>query len=213
MILSIANQKGGVAKSTTAINFAVMLAQQGQRVLMIDADLRRPSLHRALDVLREPGLTNLLIGDAEPRETIRPNVLPNMDFLPSGPFPPNPSELLNSKAMGRVLEELESRYDQIVIDSPPVLAVTDAAILAVHTDGAVLVLRSGETEQRTAERSVEQLRRLGVRVFGAVLNEVSAASPDESYYLQYYYSYHPSGATTSGWQRLREGLSRVRFFG
>lgn len=201
-------------KSTTAINFAVMLAQQGQRVLVIDADLRRPSLHRALDVLREPGLTNLLIGDAQPRETIRPNVLPNLDFLPSGPFPPNPSELLNSKAMGRLLEELEGRYDQIVIDSPPVLAVTDAAVLAVHTDGAVLVLRSGETEQRTAERSVEQLRRLGVRVFGAVLNGVSAASPDESYYLQYYYSYHPSGSgRESGFQRLREGLSKVKFFG
>lgn len=201
-------------KSTTAINFAVMLAQQGQRVLVVDADLRRPSLHRALDVLREPGLTNLLIGDAEPRETIRPNVLPNLDFLPSGPFPPNPSELLNSKAMGRLIEELEQRYDQIVIDSPPVLAVTDAAVLAVHTDGAVLVLRSGETEQRTAERSVEQLRRVGVKVFGAVLNEVSAASPDESYYLQYYYSYSPSsGADKPGWQRLRDGLSKVRFFG
>lgn len=201
-------------KSTTAINFAVMLAQQGQRVLVVDADLRRPSLHRALDVLREPGLTNLLIGDAEPRETIRPNVLPNLDFLPSGPFPPNPSELLNSKAMGRLIEELEQRYDQIVIDSPPVLAVTDAAVLAVHTDGAVLVLRSGETEQRTAERSVEQLRRVGVKVFGAVLNEVSAASPDESYYLQYYYSYSPSsGGDKHGWQRLREGLSKVRFFG
>jgi capsular exopolysaccharide synthesis family protein len=201
-------------KSTTAVNFAVMLAQQGQRVLVIDADLRRPSLHRALDVLREPGLTNLLIGDAQPREAVRPNVLPNLDFLPSGPFPPNPSELLNSKAMARILEEFEGRYDQIVIDSPPVLAVTDAAVLAVHTDGAVLVLRSGETEQRTAERSVEQLRRVGVRVFGAVLNEVSASSPDESYYLQYYYSYHPTGSGSgSGWQRLREGLSRVRFFG
>lgn len=201
-------------KSTTAINFAVMLAQQGQRVLVIDADLRRPSLHRALDVLREPGLTNLLIGDAQPRETIRPNVLPNLDFLPAGPFPPNPSELLNSKAMGRLLEEMEGRYDQIVIDSPPVLAVTDAAVLAVHTDGAVLVLRSGETEQRTAERSVEQLRRLGVRVFGAVLNEVSAAAPDESYYLQYYYSYHPSAEGGSqGLKRLREGLAKVRFFG
>ena len=81
--------------------------------------------------------------------------------------------------MGRILEEFEGRYDQIVIDSPPVLAVTDAAVLAVHTDGVVLVLRSGETEQRTAERSVEQLRRLGVRVFGAVLNEVSASSPDD----------------------------------
>lgn len=201
-------------KSTTAVNFAVMLAQQGQRVLVIDADLRRPSLHRALDVLREPGLTNLLIGDALPREAVRPNVLPNLDFLPSGPFPPNPSELLNSKAMARILEEFEGRYDQIVIDSPPVLAVTDAAVMAVHTDGAVVVLRSGETEQRTAERSVEQLRRLGVRVFGAVLNEVSASSPDESYYLQYYYSYHPTGSGSGGgWQRLREGLSKVRFFG
>jgi tyrosine-protein kinase Etk/Wzc len=198
-------------KSTTAINFAVLLAQQGQRVLVIDADLRRPSLHRGLDVLREPGLTNLLIGNAETRETVRPNVLPNLDFLPSGPFPPNPSELLNSKAMARILEEFEGRYDQIVIDSPPVLAVTDAAILAVHTDGVVLVLRSGGTEQRTAERSVEQLRRLGVRVFGAVLNEVSASSPDDSYYLQYYYSYHPTSGG-SGWSRLREGLSKVRFF-
>jgi tyrosine-protein kinase Etk/Wzc len=198
-------------KSTTAINFAVMLAQQGQRVLMIDADLRRPSLHRALDVLREPGLTNLLIGNAEPRETVRPNVLPNLDFLPSGPFPPNPSELLNSKAMARMLEEFEGRYDQVIVDSPPVLAVTDAAILAVHTDGVVMVLRSGETEQRTAERSVEQLRRLGVRVFGAVLNEVSASSPDESYYLQYYYSYQPT-TSDRGWKRLREGISKVRFF-
>ncbi len=80
-------------KSTTFINFAVMLAQQGQRVLLIDADLRRPALHKAMDLLREPGLTNLLIGDAEVREAIRPNVLPNLDLLPSGPFPPNPSEL------------------------------------------------------------------------------------------------------------------------
>ena len=201
-------------KSTTAINFAVMLAQQGQHVLVVDADLRRPSLHRALDVLREPGLTNLLIGDTEVREAVRPSVLPHLDFLPSGPFPPNPSELLNSKAMGRILEEFEGRYDQIVIDSPPVLAVTDAAVLAAHTDGVVLVLRSGETEQRTAERSVEQLRRLGVRVFGAVLNEVSGTSQDDGYYLQYYYNYRPDDARgASGWSRLREGLSKVRFFG
>jgi capsular exopolysaccharide synthesis family protein len=200
-------------RSATAVNFAVMLAQQGQRVLLIDADLRRPSLHRALDLLREPGLTNLLIGDAEPRETVRPNVLPNLDFLPSGPFPPNPSELLNSKTMVRLIEEFEGRYDQVIIDSPPVLAVTDSAILAVHTDGVVIVLRSGETEQRAAERSVDQLRRLGVRVFGAVLNAVSTANPDESYYLQYYYSYTPTGTPTqSGWERLRDDMRKVKFF-
>jgi tyrosine-protein kinase Etk/Wzc len=197
-------------KSTTAVNFAVMLAQQGQRVLLIDADLRRPALHRAMDVLREPGLTNLLVGDAEPRESIRPNVLPNLDMLPSGPFPPNPSELLNSKSMQRLLEEFEGKYSHVIIDTPPVLAVTDAAVLGAHTDGVVLVLRSGETEQRAAERGVDQLRRVGVRLFGAVLNEVSTSTAEESYYLQYYYSYHPK--THGGWQRLREGVSRARFW-
>ena len=97
-------------KSTTFINFAVMLAQQGQRVLLIDADLRRPALHKAMDLLREPELTNLLIGDAEVQEAIRPNVLPNLDLLPSGPFPPNPSELLSSQTMRDVLDELSATY-------------------------------------------------------------------------------------------------------
>ncbi len=196
-------------KSTTALNFAIMLAQQGQRVLLVDADLRRPSLHRALDLLREPGLTNLLVGEVESREAIRPNVLPNMDFLPSGPFPPNPSELLSSKAMQRLLGETEGRYAYVVIDTPPVLAVTDAALLGSHTDGILLVLRSGETEQRAAERAVDQLRRIGVRVFGAVLNEVTSASSDESYYLQYYHTYQPSERSKDRDQGM---LSKVRFW-
>ena len=202
----------GEGKSTTAVNFAVMLAQQGQRVLLLDADLRRPSLHRSLDLLREPGLTNLLVGDATAREAIRPSVLPNLDVLPSGPFHPNPSELLNSKPMMRLLEEFEGKYSQVIVDSPPVLAVTDAAVLAAHTDGAVVVLRSGETEQRAAERSVEQLRRLDVRVFGAVLNEVATTTTEESYYLQYYYAYQPAAEVEEeeGW--LRKGLSRARFW-
>jgi len=91
-----------------------------------------------------------------------------------------------------------------------VLAVTDSSVMAVHTDGVVLVLRSGETEQRAAERAVDQLRRLGVRVFGAVLNEVSTATTEESYYLQYYYSYEPD--EKAGMSKLREGISRARFW-
>ena len=197
-------------KSTTAVNFAVMVAQQGQRVLLVDADLRRPSLHRALDVLREPGLTNLLLGDAEERECIRPNVLPNLDFLPSGPFPPNPSELMTSKGMRRLLENFKGRYSHVIIDSPPILAVTDAALISSNADGLVLVLRSGETEQRAAERAVDQLRRIGVRLLGGVLNGVSATTSEESYYLQYYYSYQPT--TEGGWERLRRGLGKVRFW-
>ena len=124
--------------------------------------------------------------------------------LPSGPFPPNPSELLNSKAMQRLLDEFEGRYSMVIVDSPPVLAVTD---------GAVVVLRSGDTEQRAAERSVEQLRRLGLRVFGAVLNEVSTTTTEESYYLQYSYAYQPQDAEREpGWSRFRRGLSRARFW-
>ncbi len=118
--------------------------------------------------------------------------------------------------MVRLLEELEGRYTQVIVDSPPVLAVTDAAVLATHTDGAVLVLRSGETEQRAAERSVDQLRRLGVRLFGAVLNEVSTTTTEESYYLQYYYAYQPEPTEPTepehGWAKLRKGLSRARFW-
>ena len=194
-------------KSTTSINVAVMLAQQGQRVLLMDADVRRPALHRAMDVLREPGLTNLLIGDATIREAVRPNVLPNLDVLPSGPFPPNPSELLNSKKMQELLRELEGTYKHIIIDSPPILAVTDSAILATHTDGMVLVLRSGETEQRAAERAIDQVRRVGVRVFGAVLNEVASTTVEESHYMQYYYSYHPK-ERTGGWKKLAQALHK-----
>jgi capsular exopolysaccharide synthesis family protein len=197
-------------KSTTALNFAVMLAQQGQRVLLLDADLRRPSLHKALDILREPGLTNVLVGDAQLREAIRPSVLPNLDFLPSGPFPPNPSELLNSKAMERLLEELEGRYTHIILDSPPILAVTDSSVLGVHADGVVVVLRSGETEQKAAERAVDQLRRIGVRVFGAVLNEVATSTPEESYYLQYYYSYRPIPKGKRS--KLKETVSKARLW-
>ncbi|HEX9885631.1 MAG TPA: polysaccharide biosynthesis tyrosine autokinase, partial [Longimicrobiales bacterium] len=196
-------------KSTTAVNYAIMMARQGQKVLLVDGDLRRPAIHLALDLMREPGLTNLLIGDVKPREAIRPSVLPNLDVLPSGPFPPNPSELLSSKEMKRLLEEFQGKYGQIIIDSPPILAVTDAAALGVHTDGCCLVLRSGKTEQRAAERAVDQLRRVGVRVLGAILNEVSASNPEESYYLQYYYSYLPRDGN---WDRLRKGLSRVRFW-
>jgi capsular exopolysaccharide synthesis family protein len=195
-------------KSTTGLNFAVMLAQQGQRVLLLDADLRRPSLHKALDILREPGLTNLLVGDVELREAVRPSVLPNLDFLPSGPFPPNPSELLNSKAMERLLEELEGKYTHIILDSPPILAVTDSSVLGAHADGVVVVLRSGETEQKAAERSVDQLRRIGVRIFGAVLNEVATSTPEESYYLQYYYSYRP--LPTGKRSKLKETVSKAR---
>lgn len=197
-------------KSTTALNFAVLLAQLGPKVLLIDADLRRPQLHRALNVLREPGLSNVLVGDASLKEALRPSVLPNLDFLPAGPFPPNPSELLDSPGLERLMEELRGRYAHIVVDSPPILAVSDASLLASLSDGAVLVLRSGQTEQRAAERAVRQLQRLGVRVLGAVLNEVDGLRSEEGYYLRYYYSYRSSnGNGRRRRSKVRKAISKA----
>ena len=160
-----------------------------------------------MGVLREPGLTDLLTGNGETREAVRHNALPNLDLLPSGPFPQNPSELLNSKKMQQLLRHFEETYTHVILDSPPILAVTDSAILGAHADGLVLVLRSGETEQRAAERAVDQVRRVGIRVFGAVLNEVASTTVEESYYMQYYYDYHPKERT--GWKKLAQSLHKT----
>jgi Mrp family chromosome partitioning ATPase len=109
--------------------------------------------------------------------------------------------------MRGLLTEFERTYSHIILDSPPILAVSDSALLGTHADGMVLVLRSGATEQRAAERAIDQVRRVGVRVFGAVLNGVASATVEESYYMQYYYSYHPKQPT--GWKKLAKSLQKM----
>ncbi len=149
----------GEGKSTTAANLAITLAQQGSRTLLVDADLRRPLVHRAFNLVQEPGLTDVLVGTSGLREAIRPNVVPKLDILPAGSLPPNPSELLGSEAMSRLLEQLRGQYDTIVFDSPPTLAVTDATVLGAIADAVILVVRAGETDEVAAQRAVQQLRR------------------------------------------------------
>ena len=115
-------------------------------------------------------------------------------------------------SLGPIESELSgaSKYSHLILDTPPILAVTDSSILGAHTDGVVLVLRSGETEQRAAERAVDQLRRVGVRVFGAVLNEVASTTVEESYYMQYYYSYHPR--QSGGRKKFAKGLQKAKIW-
>lgn len=189
-------------KSTTAINLAVALAQGGQRTLLMDGDLRRPSVHRAFGLVQDPGLTDVLVGQAVTREAIRPEVAPNLDLLPAGSIPPNPSELLGSSAMQSLLSELRRDYHYIIMDTPPTLPVTDASVAASNADATILVFRSGDTEEMAAQRAVETLRRVHARVAGVVLNAVTARH--DHYYT--YYSYRREPARRRGLRAVRSVL-------
>jgi tyrosine-protein kinase Etk/Wzc len=184
-LICVTSPGPGEGKSTTAANLAITLAQQGTRALLVDADLRRPIVHRAFNLVQEPGLTDVLVGRADPREAIRPRVIPNLDVLPAGALPPNPSELLGSEAMQRLLEQLRGQYQVVIFDSPPALAVTDAAVLGAASDAVIVVLRASETEEVAAQRALQQLRRVQARVAGTVLNGV--VKERDRYYHYYYY--------------------------
>jgi len=201
-LICVTSPGPGDGKSTTAANLAITLAQQGTRALLVDADLRRPIVHRAFNLVQEPGLTDVLVGTAAAREAIRPHVIQGLDVLPGGALPPNPSELLGSEAMHRLLGELRAQYDTIIFDTPPALAVTDATVLGTNADAVILVLRAGETEGTAAQRALEAFRRVQARVAGAVLNGVEKTR-DRYYY--YYYgkdSHRPGGLLARARERL-----------
>nr|WP_081412780.1 CpsD/CapB family tyrosine-protein kinase [Fictibacillus gelatini] len=170
-------------KSTTAANIAVVFAQQGKSVLLVDADLRKPTVHYTFQVSNIFGLTNVLTRQKSLKEAIQPTNVPDLDVLPSGPIPPNPSELLNSKTMDAVLEEMIAEYDYIIFDTPPVLAVTDAQVLSHRCDGTLLVVTSGRTGKDPAVKAKELLQTAGAKIVGVVLNGKEMGK--QSYY--YYY--------------------------
>jgi len=183
LITSALPQEG---KTTTSINTAIVLAQKGTRVLLIDADLRRPSIHKTLGMGPRIGLSNVLTGGCKMEQaTVRSSMLPNLFILPAGTPPPNPAELLASAQMLQVLQELREQYDHIVIDSPPTLSVTDAVVLSTRADAVVLVIRSGQTTKPALRRSREILAQVGARVSGVLLNAVNLNSPDYYYYYEY----------------------------
>src|ERR1700728_731432 len=183
MVTSALPQEG---KTTTSINCAVVLAQKGIRVLLIDADLRRPSIHKTLGMGPRSGLSNVLTGSATLQTAItRSSILPNLDVLPAGTPPPNPAELLASTNMREVLIQLREQYDHIVIDTPPSLSVTDAVVLSPRADAIVLVIRSGQTTKQALRRSRDILMQVNAKVSGVLLNAVDLSSPDYYYYYEY----------------------------
>jgi capsular exopolysaccharide synthesis family protein len=188
IVVCSANAKEG--KTTTVIYLGTTMAQSGQRVLLIDTDMRRPRLHVSTGVQREPGLSNLILGDENYDEVIRQTDVPNLFVLPCGPLPPNPAELLLTKRFETVLAELGKRFTKIILDSPPLQPVTDAVLLAKRSEGVILVARSAKTNRDELRRSASMIRTVGGTIFGLVVNELDRRERD-SYY--YYYSYYGHG--------------------
>lgn len=177
-------------KTTTAANLAVTFAQQGLRVAILDCDLRRARLHLLFRTTREPGLTQLLLGQATEQDVLRPTAVDGLFFVPAGALPPNPSELLGGARMQELFRSLSSQFDVVLLDTPPVHVAADSLILGKMSDGVLLVLRAGHTEQDSALDAIRRLTGIGVRVVGAVLNDPDHKVPQYSGY--YYYDYYGS---------------------
>lgn len=171
-------------KSTVAANTAVTFARQGKKVLLVDADLRRPTINATFSIQNPVGLTNFLteknlnINDAIYRTSIK-----NLYVMPSGPIPPNPSELIGSKKMSRVVEALDSAFDLVIYDAPPVLSVTDAQILSTKVDGTILVVRENKTEKVLVKQAVRLIQHVNGEILGVVLNDVRGEG--SGYYVYY----------------------------
>ena len=187
--LAVTSAAPGEGKTTTAGNLAVSLAQKGERVLLMDCDLRRPRIHELFGMSREPGLSSLLVESESIEETIRHSAIPGLDILTSGPIPFNPAELLASDHMRKLMEQLVESYDVVIIDAAPVLVAADASILARNTDGVLLVVSVGTTDRDAARAAVDQLRSVGANTIGAVLNDMNAKLPKHGMYAYTYSSY------------------------
>lgn len=173
-------------KTVTSANLAICLAEGGNRVVLVDADLRKSRLHRVFDVDNQVGLTTALSGAVSLDVALKEVNVPNLRVLPAGPKPPNPAEMLGSPRMAALLAELREQAQMVVIDSPPVIAVTDAVVLSAVVDGVVLVCRAHETTYQQAQRAKAMLEQVKARVLGVVLDQMSLNGLD-SYYYQYYY--------------------------
>lgn len=180
----------GDGKSTISANLAVALAQSGQQVALVGCDLRKPVLHKIFGHDNHAGLTTVLTGNATlPEVTVAINQVPNLKLILAGPVPPNPAELVQSRVMGAVLAELREHYDVVIFDGPPVIAVTDAAIMANQVDGTVLVIRSGAVPKDVALHAKDLLEQADAKLLGVVLNGVR---PQDQRNYQYYYYYEDS---------------------
>lgn len=171
-------------KSTTIANLAVVTAQTEKKTLLVDADLRKPTVHHTFDLNNRQGLTTYLAGQGSLESVIQKSHVPHLDIITAGPIPPNPAEMLSSKVMTRFIEMVSEQYDQVLFDTPPVIAVTDAQVLATKLDGVILVVDSGTTNKDIAVKAKSQLENVKANILGVVLNNKKMQG--DSYYYYYY---------------------------
>lgn len=192
-LIVIASSVPNEGKSTTAINIALALAEAGHNVVLVDGDMRRPSLSRYLDLIGAVGFSTVLSGAAPLDEALQATRFPRLTVLAAGEVPPNPSELLGSMAAKKMLSELRGRFDYVIVDTPPLLAVTDGAILAAESDGAIILVRAGETKREQLANAIGILNDVGATVLGSVLSMVPARGG--SAYGYYYGVAYGDGAS------------------
>lgn len=185
-------------KSTTAANLSIAFAQSGKSVIIVDADLRKPTQHKVWGIDNSIGLTNILLGDLGISTALQSSPMKNLHIITTGPIPPNPAELLGSQRMTTLLTSFKEHADIIIIDTPPVIAVTDAALLAPQVDGVVLVVASGQAKIEAAQRAKQMLLNGKAKILGTMLNMVEEDSQD--YYYYYYYG-EGSGGKKKGKSR------------
>ena len=177
-------------KSITASNLAVALALDERRVILVDADLRRPTIHRKFEIASQPGLTNVLLGQIALDDALRDTEVAGLKVLTAGTTPPNPAEMLNSEAMRQLHIELKSRADIVIFDSPPMLSAADAQVLSAEIDGIIYVVQFGETKKSALRHAAELMKQSRARVLGIVFNKIIVGGRDNPYYYGYYHGYH-----------------------
>jgi polysaccharide biosynthesis transport protein len=215
LVISSANP--GEGKTTTVANLASSLAINGARVLAVDADLRRPTMHQHFGVPKTPGLSDLIVGKCKASDAIQSTRFKGLQLLPCGYVPPNPAELLGSAAMKQVLEALRTHYDWVLIDTPPILAMADTPVLCPLVDGVVLVIGAEVSGRTHIQRAIDQVTSVGGKMVGVVLNKVNLERNSyyySQYYGEYYRSYYAEGASTrhgkAARDREEEALPRPR---
>lgn len=208
ILISSAGPREG--KTITTANLAITMAQAGSKVVILDCDMRRPKMHKMFGTSEDHGISNVLVGGKDVHGATVPTKIPNLDLIPCGPVPPNPSEMLGSSRMTSLLDELRKQYAHVFIDSPPCTAVTDAVVLSKAVDGVVLVIRASDTAREIVKNGLAQFEAVGAHILGAVLNGVDVGRDKYYYYYQYYHYYYGEDGEKKK-KRQRKKRSKHRY--